>query len=45
MSRTETYATPGALPTVKSSGIQEDLSRRDFTINAMAVDLSPSNWG
>ena len=45
MSRTETYATPGALPTVKCSGIQEDLSRRDFTINAMAVDLSPSNWG
>ena len=45
MSRTETYAAPGALPTVKSSGIQEDLSRRDFTINAMAVDLSPSNWG
>ena len=45
MCRTETYAEPGALPTVTSAGILEDLSRRDFTINAMAVDLSPSNWG
>ena len=45
MSRTETYAAPGALPTVKASGIEDDLYRRDFTVNAMAVDISPSNWG
>ena len=43
--RTETYDEPGALPNVEASGIHDDLARRDFTINAMAVDLSPSNWG
>ena len=43
--RTETYDEPGALPTVEASGIVDDLSRRDFTINSMAVDISPSNWG
>lgn len=43
--RTETYDSPGALPNVEASGIHDDLVRRDFTINAMAVDLSPSNWG
>jgi tRNA nucleotidyltransferase (CCA-adding enzyme) len=38
--RTETYAHPGALPRVDpAAGIEEDLSRRDFTINAMAVAL------
>ncbi|GAH88117.1 unnamed protein product, partial [marine sediment metagenome] len=43
--RSETYAKPGALPTVKPSSIEHDLSRRDFTINAMAVHLSPSRYG
>ena len=43
--RTETYVEPGALPAVEASGIVDDLSRRDFTINSMAVDISPSNWG
>ena len=43
--RTETYEEPGALPAVEASGIVDDLSRRDFTINSMAVDISPSNWG
>ena len=43
--RTETYEEPGALPNVEASGIVDDLSRRDFTINSMAVDISPSNWG
>jgi tRNA nucleotidyltransferase (CCA-adding enzyme) len=38
--RTETYASPGALPDVAPAAtIQEDLSRRDFTINAMAIEL------
>ncbi len=39
--RTETYDHPGALPRVQpTSDIVEDLSRRDFTINAMAVRLN-----
>jgi len=37
--RTETYAQPGALPQVRASGLEEDLRRRDFSINAMAVVL------
>ncbi len=43
--RTETYARPGALPIVRPGSIDEDLGRRDFTINAMAVALSPSSFG
>ena len=43
--RSESYAEPGALPTVKPSSIDKDLSRRDFTINAMAIRLSPSRYG
>jgi tRNA nucleotidyltransferase (CCA-adding enzyme) len=38
--RTETYPRPGALPeVVPAAGIEPDLARRDFTINAMAVPL------
>jgi len=38
--RTETYERPGALPTVTpATQIEEDLARRDFTINAMAIPL------
>ena len=37
--RAETYPEPGALPQVRPAGIEEDLSRRDFTINAMALPL------
>ncbi|HEX6666834.1 MAG TPA: hypothetical protein VF081_09595 [Solirubrobacterales bacterium] len=38
--RTETYPEPGALPVVApAAGIEEDLGRRDFTVNAMAVPL------
>lgn len=43
--RSETYRRPGALPDVKPGDIREDLSRRDFTINAMAIDLSPTRYG
>ena len=39
--RTESYENPGALPKVAKSGIVQDLYRRDFTINAMALSLSP----
>jgi tRNA nucleotidyltransferase (CCA-adding enzyme) len=42
--RTETYLKPGALPTVEKSEITFDLFRRDFTINAMALSLSPVSF-
>jgi tRNA nucleotidyltransferase (CCA-adding enzyme) len=37
--RAETYPSPGALPEVRSASIEEDLARRDFTVNAMAYPL------
>ena len=43
--RSETYAKPGALPTVKPSSLHDDLFRRDFTINAMAIHLDPDRYG
>jgi tRNA nucleotidyltransferase (CCA-adding enzyme) len=43
--RRERYGGPGALPEVSPAGIDEDLGRRDFSVNAMAVALSPSAWG
>ncbi len=38
--RTEIYERPGSLPTVKISTLEDDLRRRDFSINALAVPLS-----
>ncbi len=38
--RAETYARPGALPKVSPSTIDADLLRRDFTINAIALQLN-----
>ncbi len=43
--RAETYAKPGALPKVKPGTISDDLSRRDFTVNAMAIELNPRRFG
>ncbi len=43
--RYERYASPGTLPIVTPAGIHEDLARRDFTVNAMAVSLMPDHWG
>jgi tRNA nucleotidyltransferase (CCA-adding enzyme) len=43
--RAETYDKPGALPSVTPSSIDNDLSRRDFTINAMAIHLNPGDYG
>ena len=37
--RRERYARPGALPQVAPGSIEDDLARRDFTINAMALPL------
>jgi len=37
--REETYAQPGALPDVRPSSIEQDMARRDFTVNAMALRL------
>ena len=39
--RTESYAHPGALPDVAPAAIGEDLGRRDFTANAIAIALAP----
>ena len=43
--RLEYYERPAALPTVELSSIKMDLSRRDFTINALALNLTPSSFG
>ncbi len=43
--RTEFYPYPAALPEVAASSIQQDLYRRDFTINALALYLNGSQSG
>ena len=43
--RSETYKHPAALPTVKRGRIADDLRRRDFTINALAVRMDGSHFG
>lgn len=43
--RTEYYQRPGALPTVERSSLRQDLFRRDFSINAMAVCVNPGSFG
>ena len=45
MARCETYTHPGALPTVLPGTIRQDLARRDFTINAIAVSISIDSFG
>jgi tRNA nucleotidyltransferase (CCA-adding enzyme) len=37
--RSEVYPSPGALPHINPSSLSDDLSRRDFTINAIAISL------
>ena len=43
--RRESYSAPGALPDVEPATLDEDLGRRDFTINAMALSLSEEELG
>ena len=43
--RTEFYIYPTALPQVERSSIKQDLHRRDFTINTLAICLGPDHWG
>jgi tRNA nucleotidyltransferase (CCA-adding enzyme) len=43
--RRESYAQPAVLPTVQPASIEEDLYRRDFTINAIAMQLNPGQFG
>ncbi len=44
-SRTEYYNLPAATPEVENSSIKNDLYRRDFSINAMAVKINSTNFG
>lgn len=43
--RAESYPVPGALPEVRPGTDEEDLARRDFTVNALAVPLSGDRSG
>ena len=43
--RRESYAQPALLPTVQPASIEADLFRRDFTVNALAVQLNPQQFG
>jgi tRNA nucleotidyltransferase (CCA-adding enzyme) len=39
--RSESYSRPGALPDVAPGSLEEDMARRDFTVNALAIGLEP----
>ena len=39
--RSEFYRAPAALPEVQTSALRQDLYRRDFTINTLAIRLGP----
>lgn len=43
--RLEYYRSPAALPDVEMSSIKLDLFRRDFTINTLAIRLTPEKFG
>jgi tRNA nucleotidyltransferase (CCA-adding enzyme) len=43
--RTETYPEPAALPVVEPASLQDDLYRRDFSINALALSLNSTDFG
>lgn len=43
--RVESYRNPAALPGVKPGSLDEDLGRRDFTTNALAINIRPGAFG
>ena len=43
--RREHYPTAGSLPEVEPADLLEDLRRRDFSVNAMALALAPDRFG
>ncbi len=43
--RRESYSTPGALPDISPAGMDDDLARRDFSVNSMAISILPDSWG
>ena len=43
--RRESYRAPGALPSVEPATLADDLARRDFSLNALAIRLDPAAWG
>jgi len=43
--REDVYARPGTRPDIRFSTIMEDLKRRDFSINAIAISLNPNSRG
>jgi tRNA nucleotidyltransferase (CCA-adding enzyme) len=43
--RSEIYESPAALPTVKFSALADDIRRRDFTINTLAMRLDGTHFG
>jgi tRNA nucleotidyltransferase (CCA-adding enzyme) len=45
MAHTERFEKTGKPPVISASGISEDLRRRDFTVNAMALSLNPGSKG
>ncbi|MBI4209420.1 MAG: CCA tRNA nucleotidyltransferase [Deltaproteobacteria bacterium] len=45
MARRESYLTPAALPQVEPGTMEQDLQRRDFTINAIAIEVQRGGLG
>ena len=45
MTRAERYPTPGSLPQVRPASLAEDLARRDFSVNAMAISIASETFG
>jgi tRNA nucleotidyltransferase (CCA-adding enzyme) len=43
--RAESYSAPGALPDVTPGTLEQDLQRRDFTVNAIALGLTGDSAG